>query len=532
MATTDVLQAGHVKEATARKTRKKFEFPTAVTTLALVTVGVWFAALLIPAGAYEHDDDGAPIPGTYHRVPSPLGAGEKFQQLMKAPVNGLYGLRTDTGFVDTEAVGTMFGSVGVVLFILAIGAFISVSFATRSLEVAVAGLAARLRDKGGLLIAAVMVLFSLLGTTMGFSVETLGFYSLFIPLMAALGYDRMVTSVMIIVGALVGVTASTVNPFATGVAAGEAGISIGDGIGLRVLLWVLLTGIAVAYLLRYAARIRRDPSASVVGFEIDRAEGGASEDPGAPPASAAASHERLTGTQKWVLAITAAAFALMIFSVIPWSSILGAATGPADYYHSHETSAQPYWFELSWWFPELSILFVIASVVVGVTARMREGEIVKLISRGAADMIGPAMVIMLAAGVSVIMNNTQTLDTILNSVEQLVRGTSAGVFAIINIVVNLPLSFIIPSSSGHAVLAMPLLSPLSDFAGVSRAVTITAFQLGHGLMLMASPTAVVVVGGLAVAKVGYDKYLRFVLPMLLVMFVVSAVVLGVAAALR
>ena len=129
------------------------------------------------------------------------------------------------------------------------------------------------------------------------------------------------------------------------------------------------------------------------------------------------------------------------------------------------------------------------------------------------------------------MTNTRTLDTILQSMEQLVRGTSAGVFAIVNILVNLPLSFIIPPTSGHATLAMPLLAPLSDFAGVHRSLTITAFQLGHGPMLMASPTAVVVVGGIANTKVRYDKYLKSVLPMLLVMFVVSTIVLAVGARL-
>ena len=134
--------------------------------------------------------------------------------------------------------GRMFGQVGVIVFIMSIGAFISVSFATRSLEVAVAALANRLRAKGWLLIAAVMVLFSLLGSTMGFSVETLGFYALFIPLMRALGYDRMVTASMIILGALTGVMAATVNPFSIGVAAGEAGVSIGDGIVLRMILWL------------------------------------------------------------------------------------------------------------------------------------------------------------------------------------------------------------------------------------------------------------------------------------------------------
>ena len=156
---------------------------------------------------------------------SPLSFGERLEQLVLAPINGIYGLlNPETGVVDTATVGRMFGQIGVIVFIMSIGAFISVSFATRSLEVAVAALANRLRDKGWLLIAAMMVLFSLLGSTMGFSVETLGFYALFIPLMAALGYDRLVTAAMIILGALIGVMAATVNPFSIGVAAGEAGV--------------------------------------------------------------------------------------------------------------------------------------------------------------------------------------------------------------------------------------------------------------------------------------------------------------------
>ncbi|WP_255220930.1 hypothetical protein [Nocardia cyriacigeorgica] len=177
------------------KQRKKFEFPGAVTVLAIVMVLVWLAALFIPAGEYRTDADGAPIPGSFDRVDSPLTFWERVQQLILAPVNGLYGLQdTTTGFVDTENMGRLFGSVGVVLFIMALGAFISVSFATRSLEVAVGGLGAKLQDKGWMLIAVIMVLFSVLGTTMGFSVETFGFYALIIPLMLAMGYDRMVAA--------------------------------------------------------------------------------------------------------------------------------------------------------------------------------------------------------------------------------------------------------------------------------------------------------------------------------------------------
>ena len=142
-----------------------------------------------------------------------------------------------------------------------------------------------------------MLLFSLLGSTMGFSVETLGFYALFLPLMAALGYDRLVTASMIILGALAGVMGATVNPFSIGVAAGEAGVSIGDGIVLRAILWVVLTAMSVGWVLRYAAKVRKDPGASPVGWDED-----------GPPMQGRRRHRRspsadrhadqLTGTQK------------------------------------------------------------------------------------------------------------------------------------------------------------------------------------------------------------------------------------------
>jgi uncharacterized ion transporter superfamily protein YfcC len=321
--------------------------------------------------------------------------------------------------------------------------------------------------------------------------------------------------------------AATVNPFSIGVAAGEAGVSLGEGIGLRMLLWVVLTAMAIGWVLRYAARVRRDPKASLLAGDEDAAAAPAP----APAEAPAAEQARLSGTQKAVLGITVASFALMIFSVIPWSAVLAGRAAPADYYGTHEVQGvAPYWFELNWWFPELSMLFIVASVVVGFVARMGEKQTVKLIAAGAADMMGPAMVVLLAGGVSAIMNNTQTMGTILHSMEQLVSGASAGVFTLLTVGLNVPLGMLIPSSSGHGALAMPLLAPLADFAGVDRATTITAWIMGHGLALMFSPTSVVLVGGLAIAKVGYDKYLRFAWPLLAAMFVVAAAVVGIAAA--
>jgi uncharacterized ion transporter superfamily protein YfcC len=287
---------------------------------------------------------------------------------------------------------------------------------------------------------------------------------------------------------------------------------------------------STAWVLRYAARTKKDPTTSLVGWdEPDPDEASVTDvmatdlenEPEGTP-------HVLTRTQKWVLAITAAAFGLMIFSVIPWSSIFSGGTGPADY-ATHETATRPYWFELNWWFPQLAMLFIGASILVGLVARLGEKETVRLVGAGAADMINPALVVLLAGGVSVIMTNTQTLDTILNSMEQLVRGTSATGFVLITVGVNALLAIVVPSSSGHATLAMPLIAPLADFAQVDRSTTITAWMAGHGLSLLWSPTSVVVVGGLAIAKVRYDRYLRFIWPLLLALAVVSTAIVAIAA---
>jgi uncharacterized ion transporter superfamily protein YfcC len=504
-------------------------FPSSVTILAFVTVLVWVAALLLPSGIYKLDEHGAPIPGTYHQVPSPLSFGQMVEQLVLAPINGLYGVRdSTTGFISTGATGTLFGAVGVVVFLMAIGAFMSVCYSTKSLEVAIGALAIRLRDRGSLLIAAIMVLFSALGSLMGFSVETLGFYALFIPLLAALGYDRLTTAAMIILGALTGVMGATVNPFSIGVASGEAGVSIGDGILLRLILWPILTGISVFFVLRYAKKTRKQPG-EVAADEAQTTPVATGSEPSAASAPRPDEAPSLTSVQRRVLVIMGLVFGLMVFAVIPWSSLFGAVAGPAEDTTEHVTSAAPYWFELNWWFPELAMLFILSSIVVGVVAKRGEKDTIKLVGEGMADMINPAIVVLLAQGVAVVMTNTLTLGTLLHSMEQLVAGASAGLFAVITEVINVGLAMLIPSSSGHAALAMPLLAPLSDFAQVSRPLTITAWICGHGLALMFSPTSVVLIGGLSIAGVGYDKYLRFAWPMLLTLFVVSAVFVAVAA---
>jgi uncharacterized ion transporter superfamily protein YfcC len=410
----------------------------------------------------------------------------------------------------------------VFLFVLAIGAFMTMVLATGALDVAIGKLAHALRGRPWLVIVAVMALFSLLGTTMGWADETLGFYALLVPLMLILGYDRMAAAGMIIASTTVGAMASTVNPFSIGVASEFAEVGIGDGIALRWIGWAVLTTITIAYVVRYAERAKARPERSLVGFlpedtaEIEKEE--------------AAADLTLTGRQKIVLAITAFSFALLVFSVIPWDSIfdLGVNVDPI----THEPLPNDPWWNLGWWFPELTALFLVASVVVGLVAGYGEKQITGNIMRGFGDFIGAGVAVVLARGVTVILNNTQTIDTILSWMEDAVSGTSAVGFTSLVLIINTGIAFIIPSSSGHATLAMPLLAPLADFADVSRPLVVTAWSWGAGIARFITPTSAVVMAGLALAGVRYDKWIRFMLPLMGILAVACLVMLGIAAALE
>ena len=449
--------------------KKGFEFPSTMTVLVIVTFLVWVAAFLIPSGTYEHDENGVPVPGSFEQIDSPQDFGERVGDFFLAPVNGLYGLQNpETGVVVPFGVGRLFGAVGVFAFVLAIGAFMTMVLATGALDVAIGKLAYAVRGRPWLVIVAVMALFSLLGTCMGWADETLGFYALLIPLMLTLGYDRMAAAGMIIGSATVGAMASTVNPFSIGVASEFADVGIGDGIGLRWVGWFVLTAITIAYVVWYAERVKAQPERSLVGFTP--------EDTAEVSKEQSAADLTLTGRQKLVLAITAFTFALLVFSVIPWDSIIGfESTDPI----THETIQNDYWWNLGWWFPELTALFLVAAVVVGLVAGYGEKEITGNITQGFRDFIGAGLAVVLARGVTVILNNTQTIDTILSWMEDAVSGTDSVVFIGLVSILNTGIAFIIPSSSGHATLAMPLLAPLGDFAEVSRPLVVTAWSWGR-----------------------------------------------------
>ena len=212
-------------------------------------------------------------------------------------------------------------------------------------------------------------------------------------------------------------------------------------------------------------------------------------------------------------------FAFMIFTIVPWAQVIN---GP---------DAESYTWQFDWYFPELAALFLVMSLVVGLIGGMGEKKLTDTLVRGAGDFIGVGLIIVLARGITVIMNNALITDTVLNSMEDAVSNTSAGVFGALMFLLNLPLAFLVPSTSGHAALAMPILAPLADFAGVSRAMVVTAYQSASGVINLVTPTSAVVMGGLALAKVRYDQYLRFIWPLLLILLVACTAFSAVGAAL-
>ena len=539
----------------AAEPKGTFRFPTAFTVLFLVLVLVWVASFFVPAGKYETDASGSPVPGTYHELPScsavaaggggalvvespgetgtaPADAQQaptakvtpepgvncvdtaftyRFKQLWNAPPNGLYGVEGSNGTVGPWEGGFLYGSAAIFFFVLAVGAFITVTMKTEAIQTGIGRLALRFRASGYVLIAILMTVFAIGGTTYGMWEETLGFFVLLVPLALALHYDRIVAASIIFLGAGAGVIGSTVNPFSTGVASDAAGISIGVGMGLRIALWVVVVALGIGYVIWYARRVNRDPAKSIVGVSPDDA---------ADAQSLVSDVPRLTGRQKVVLTLFGLTFLTMIYGFIPWNDLWQEGFGrnfPLPTFHD-------------FYFPEAAGLFLVMAVVVGLIAGLGEEGTVTTIVAGAADFLAAGLIIVFARGITVVMKNAYMTDTILHWMEKAVSGSSSGAFAILAFFVNIPIAFLVPSSSGHAALVMPILAPLADFAGVSRATVVTAFQSASGLVNLVTPTSAVIMGGLALSKVGYDKYLRFVWPYLLAVFIIVCAFLGISAA--
>ena len=186
---------------------------------------------------------------------------------------------------------------------------------------------------------------------------------------------------------------------------------------------------------------------------------------------------------------------------------------------------------LWWWFPEMTASFLLFAIVIGLIGRMREAELTTTFVDGAKELLGVALIIGIARGITVVMNNGQITDTVLHWAELALGDVGKAAFAIVMYGLFLPLSFLIPSSSGLATVAMPMMAPLASFVDVPAKLVVTAYQSASGLMNLFIPTSAVVMGGLAIARVPYGRYLRWVWPLLILLSIVVVIVLAVGAVL-
>ncbi len=448
----------------------RFYFPSAYTILVALIVIIAALTWVIPAGQYERVASEAlgkelPVAGTY--APTEANPQGVFDVIL-APIAGFYDPDSYTA-----------NAIDVALFVLVIGGFIGVVTATGAIDAGIKRAMTRLKGREKWMIPILMGLFALGGTTEGMAEETLAFYVILTPMMIAAGYDALTAVAVILLGAGVGVLGSTVNAFSTVIASDAAGVPFTDGLMLRMAILALAFAATVAYVMRYAERVKADPSRSLV---FDR-----KADNEAHFRNAADEAPDFTGLHKIVLLLFGATFAVMI-----WGVSLGG-----------------------WWMAEMSGLFLVAGIGIGLIARLGEKDLVEAFVGGARDLLGVALIIGLARGIVVVMDAGHITDTILHWAEGTVTGLNRIVFINVMYWIEVALSFFVPSTSGLAVLSMPILAPIGDFAGVERSLVVTAFQSAAGVVNLVTPTSAVVMGGLAIARVPYERWLRFVWPVLL-----------------
>lgn len=460
----------------------KIKFPSAYTILMLLTVVVAILTWTIPGGQYQMENNETlgrmvPMVGTYHSIAAnPQGIVD----ILMAPIQGFY-----------DPISYTARAVDVALFVLVIGGFLAVVTNTGAIDAGIAGTMQRLQGREKWMIPILMGLFALGGTVYGMAEETIPFYALLIPVMIAAGYDSIVGVAIIMVGAGIGCLGSTINPFATVIASNAAEINFMEGFALRAIILVLGWLVCVVYVMRYAEKVKQNPELSLVAHQRESNLNHFLH-------SKQQKTPEFTTTRKLILAIFGITFAIMMWGV----SIAG------------------------WWMAELSALFIGSSIVVGLVARMSETEITESFVDGARDLLGVALIIAIARGLVVVMDNGNITHTILNYAEGLLVGLHQ--IAFINAIywIEAVMCLVVPSSSGLAVLSMPILAPLADFAGVSRELVVTAYQSASGLPNLVTPTSGVVMGGLAIGRVAYPIWLKFIGPLLAVLTTMVMILLS------
>ncbi|MCK3892058.1 YfcC family protein [Streptococcus suis] len=496
----------------SEKVKKGFKLPSSYTILMLIIAFMAVMTWIIPAGQYQVDEAGRLVAGTYEKVAqNPQGIYDVFM----APVRAML------GHGATEA------AINVAFFIIMVGAFLGVVNETGALDVGIASIVKRFKGREKMLIYILMPLFALGGSTYGMGEETMAFFPLLVPVMMAVGFDSITGVAIILLGSQIGCLASTVNPFATVVASDAAGVSVADGMIWRLVFFVVILLMGVLFVANYAEKVKNDPTKSLVYKQRE-------ED--MQHFNVTATQEvnaELSPAQKRVLWVFVLTFVLMICSFIPWEDLgVTIFTQFKDWLIGLPFIGQVIGSSTAalgtWYFPEGAMLFGIAGIVVGLVYGMSEERLVKSFMFGAADIFSVALICAIARGIQVIMNDGMITATILHMGEEGLQGLSSQVFIILTYLFYLPMSFLIPSSSGLAGASMGIMAPLGEFVNVPASLVITAFQAASGLLNLVAPTSGIVIGALALGRVEIGTWYKFVGKLIVGIMIASIAILVIA----
>jgi uncharacterized ion transporter superfamily protein YfcC len=451
---------------------KKLKIPhtliIVLTILVIFLVLTWF----IPAGHFDRqmmNGREIVVPGTYHHVEQqPQGLMEFFT----APIKG------------------MISAAQIIAFVLLIGGAFGIVNKTGAIMAGLAGILDITRKRPKFkkyIIPVMMFLFSVAGATFGMCEEVMVFILITIPLAIALGYDSLTGIAIPFIGAAAGFAGAFSNPFTIGIAQGISEIPIFSGWEYRIVVWLVITLTAILFVMYYARKIEKNPSASLV-YEIDRNR------------DLTLDHQSedlaFTLKRKVVLFVFFASIVMLIVGVNLWS----------------------------WYINEIAGLFIAMGLLIAIMYRLPSDSAVAAFIEGARDMMTAALVIGLTRGMLIIATDGKIIDTILNGIAGLAGNFPKVISVHFMFIFQVVMNFFVPSGSGQAALTMPLMAPLSDLIGITRQTAVLAYQLGDGLFTNIYPTSGVTMGILAIGKIPYDKWLRFMAP-LSVIFLVLALLL-------
>ena len=490
-------------KGTSAQAKKKFKMPHTYAILFAIIVVISVLTWFVPGGAYDVNETGDAIAGTYHAVESnPQGLWD----MLMAPITGMLGS------------DTMSGAISISLTILLFGSFLEMIDRTGALKAGIKIITRKSQNRTHLLIAALTTVMAFFGTLYGAYEEDIVYLMMFIPAILALGMDTVVAVMIAVLGTQVGCLASIVNPFSAGIASGIAGISAGDGMIERLLLFVLTVAIVIILICKYADMVRAHPERSVQFFrrEKDLEEFPSSDDDDAT----------LSGRQKGALAVFVLTFVIMVVGLVPWTSLNPGWTFFDDlvaFIGATPVLQQVLGVDItpfgSWYFPELAMIAMLATLVIGFIMRYDVDSIIDTLLKGAAGIVPTAFVVPLARGIQVVMDNGQITPSILNLCEGALASLPPVAFVIVALICYFLIACLIPSSTGLAAATMGIMGSLSQFANVDVYIMVIIYCMALGMAKMITPCSIAVMTCTSACHISYADWAKKVAPIVAVLFV-------------